>query len=101
MKTCADSTNRFPAHDISEINNHVHIRGPRVKLPLPGGECGQRHHQEEGAIQLMLVKQVGQEGDGLDGLSEPHLISKDNTVASKDKKKKSVGCLTLPKLLLT
>lgn len=32
----------------------------------------------------MLVKQVGQEGDGLDRLSEPHFISEDNAVASKD-----------------
>lgn len=29
----------------------------------------------------MLVKQVGQEGDGLDGLSQSHLIGEDNTIA--------------------
>lgn len=29
----------------------------------------------------MLVKQVRQEGDGLDGLSQAHLISEDNAVA--------------------
>lgn len=49
----------------------------------------------------MLVKQVGEEGDGLDGLSKPHLISKDNTVASKNEKKKNGDCLTLPNLLHT
>ena len=32
----------------------------------------------------MLVEQVEQEGNGLDGLSEPHLISEDNTVAPED-----------------
>lgn len=29
----------------------------------------------------MLVEQVGEEGDGLDGLPQPHLISQDNAVA--------------------
>lgn len=32
----------------------------------------------------MLVKQVGQEGDGLDGLTKPHFISEDNAIAPED-----------------
>lgn len=72
---------RFSAHDVTKIDNHVHVWGPGLKLPLPGGERGQRHHQEEWPVQLVLVKQVGQKGDGLNGLSQPHLIGQDNTVA--------------------
>lgn len=33
----------------------------------------------------MLVEQVRQEGDGLDGLSQSHLISEDNTIAPEEK----------------
>lgn len=33
----------------------------------------------------MLVKQVRQEGDGLDGLSKPHLISEDDAIAPEAK----------------
>lgn len=43
-KAPADSTYRFPAHDITEVDDHVHVWGPGLKLPLPGGERGQRHH---------------------------------------------------------
>lgn len=77
-------TNRFPAHDITEVDHHVHVRSPGVKLPLPGGECRQRDHQQEGPVQLVLVEQVGQEGDGLDGLPQTHLVSKDYTIAPED-----------------
>lgn len=66
---CKESAYRFSAHDVAEIDNHVHVWGPGLKLSLPGGERGQRHHQHEGPIQLVLVEQVWQEGDGLDGLS--------------------------------
>lgn len=37
-KTPADSTYRFPAHDVTEVDDHVHVWGPGLKLPLPGGE---------------------------------------------------------------
>lgn len=65
---------RFPAHDIAQVHHHVHVRGPRVKLPLPGGERGQGHYQEEGPVELVLVEEVREEGDCLDGLSQTHLI---------------------------
>lgn len=35
----------------------------------------------------MLVEQVRQEGDRLDGLPQSHLISKDNTVAPEEEEK--------------
>lgn len=35
----------FPAHDVTEVDHHIHVWGPGVELPLPGGERGQRHHQ--------------------------------------------------------
>lgn len=33
----------------------------------------------------MLMEQVRQEGDGLDGLSQSHFISEDNTIAPEEK----------------
>lgn len=38
----------------------------------------------------MLVKQVRQEGDCLDGFSQPHLISEDNAIAPTEGDKKIV-----------
>lgn len=76
-----NQTNRFPAHDVAQVDHHVHVRSPGVKLPLPGGQRGQRHHHQKGSVELMLVEQVGQEGDGLDGLPQPHLIGQDDAVA--------------------
>lgn len=35
----------------------------------------------------MLVEQVGQERDGLDGFSQSHLISEDNTIAPEKENK--------------
>lgn len=81
-------THRFSAHHVTEVDDYVHVWGPYCKLPLPRGKCGQRHDHYEGSIQLMLVKQVGQEGDCLDRLPQSHLISKDDTVAPEIEKKK-------------
>lgn len=78
----------FSAHDVPEVDDYIHVRCPGVKLPLPGGECGQRHHNQEGSIELMLVEEIGQKGDGLDGLPQSHLVSKYNTVAPEETKKK-------------
>ena len=80
----SDAAYWFPTHNIPQVDHHVHVRGPGFKLPLPGGECWQGHHHQERPIQLVLVEQVGQEGDGLDGLSKTHLIGKDNTVAPEE-----------------
>lgn len=75
---------RFPAHDVTQVDHDVYVGGPGVELPLPGGERGQRHHHQEGPVELMLVEQVGQERDGLDGLSQTHLVGQDDAVAPED-----------------
>lgn len=57
-----------PAHLISDIDDHIDLRGPDLKLPLPRGQRRQGHHDHEGAVQLVLMEEVGEERDGLDGL---------------------------------
>lgn len=51
----------------------------------------------------MLIKQVVQEADGLDGLTQTHLISKDATVASVnyDRIKRGTGKLRLLENLIS
>lgn len=48
----------------------------------------------------MMMKHVGQERDGLDGLSQSHLISKYNTVAPEEEEDKQTLFLTVLKQLL-
>ena len=90
---------RLPAHDIADVHHHVHVGRPGLELPLPGGECGQRHHNQERPVELVVVEQVGQEGDSLDGLPQPHLISQDNTVAPAQDAATHILVYHLPLLL--
>ena len=57
-----------PAADVSQVDDKVHQRGPKLDFPLPAGECRERHDQQEGSVQLVIVEQVVEEGDCLDGL---------------------------------
>lgn len=50
-----------PAHEVSDVNHHVYLGCPHFKLSLPRGESGQGHHQQERAIELVLMKEVRQE----------------------------------------
>lgn len=74
-----------PAADVSQVDHHVHLRGPQVDLPLPGRQRGERHDQQEGSVQLVLVEQVVEEADRLDGFAQTHLVSQDAAVASVGK----------------
>ena len=64
-----------------QVNHHIQLGGPQLDLPLPGGEGGEGHHQQEGAVELVLAEQVAQEGDGLDGFPQAHLVSQDAAVS--------------------
>lgn len=92
---------RFPAHHVSQVDHHVHVGGPGVKLSLPGGEGGQGHHYQRGPIQLVLVEHVGQERDGLDGFPQTHLISQDHTIAPEKHRTWSLIRVTLMQKLPT
>lgn len=37
----------------------------------------ERHDNEEGPVEALVLHEVSDEGDGLDCLSQPHLISQD------------------------
>lgn len=56
-----------------------------MDLPLPGRQRGERHDQQEGAVQLVLMEQVVEEADRLDGFAQTHLVSQDAAVASGKK----------------
>lgn len=77
----------LPADLRAVIHDDVHVR-PRAKLPLPVGDGGQGGNDEERAADPH-VEDLIQKGDGLDGLSQPHLIGQ-NTVFSRKKNKNSV-----------
>lgn len=62
------------AVDVTQVDNNVHLWSPELDLSLPGCKCGQRHHQQEGPVQLMLMKQVIEKTDGLDGFTQAHFI---------------------------
>ena len=62
------------------VHHHVHLRGPLLKLLLPGGHGGERHAHEHGALEGVVVPQVFEETDGLDGLAEAHLVGQDEAV---------------------
>lgn len=69
-----------PAADVSEVDDDVHLRRPQLDLPLPGRDGGERHHQQEGSVELVLVEQVVEEADCLDGLPQTHLVCQDAAV---------------------
>lgn len=77
-----------PAADVPQVHDNVHLRGPQLDLPLPGGDRRERHHQQERSVQLVLVKQVVEKADGLDGLPQPHLISQDTAVTSGNEQRR-------------
>lgn len=71
-----------PAVDVSQVHHNIHLRSPELDLPLPGCEGRQRHHQKEGPVKLVLMEQVIEEADCLDGFAQTHLICQDTTVSS-------------------
>lgn len=71
----------LPADLGAVVHDDVHV-GPRAELPLPVGDGGQRGDDEEGAADAH-VENLVEEGDGLDGLPQPHLIRQDAVFPGK------------------
>ena len=65
----------LPADLWAVVHDDVHVR-PRAELPLPVGDGGQRGDDEEGPPNPHAEDLV-EEGDGLDGLPQAHLIRQD------------------------
>jgi len=66
---------------VADIGHHVELGGPEGELPLPVDEGGEGHGDEEGAAAMSLLEERVEEGDGLDGLAEPHLVCQDDVFA--------------------
>ena len=72
---CTVNTHCIPAVDVPEVDDDIDLWCPRLKLPLPGGHRGERHHHKEWTKELVLVVEPVEEGDGLDRLTKTHFIS--------------------------
>ena len=71
----------LPGLGVPEVGDGVHVRRPLRELLLPGRDGGQRHADQHGTLERVVVEQVFEEADGLDRFPETHLISKNYTVA--------------------
>ncbi len=59
---------------IAPVNDLTNGRGPLFKLVDPVGHCRQWDNNQERAIIFFELDQVGKQGNGLNGLTQPHLI---------------------------
>lgn len=66
--------------DVPHEANTVELRAPHLHLPLPVVRGGQGTDDEHGPIfrRGPLVEDAADEGEGLDGLAEPHLVREDD-----------------------
>jgi len=67
---------------VSDVNNDIDCGRPRLELFLPCDNGRERDNDEERTVDVVRVHEHGQERDGLDGLSETHLIGENCTVVS-------------------
>mmetsp|Transcript_27928 Transcript_27928/g.26964 ORF Transcript_27928/g.26964 Transcript_27928/m.26964 type:complete len:446 (-) Transcript_27928:715-2052(-) len=51
--------------------------GPLVELHDPVGDDREGHHNQERALAALALDEVREQGDGLDGLAQPHLVRQD------------------------
>lgn len=64
------------------VDHHVEL-GPGPELPLPVGDGGERSDDQEWPLNALHVNLI-EECDGLDGLSETHLVSQDTVTSAED-----------------
>lgn len=75
----------LPADHASMVDDDVEV-GPGSELALPVGDGGERGDDEERPFNAHAVDLL-QEGDGLDGLSQAHLVCQD-AVSSDERRQK-------------
>lgn len=68
------ATARLPV--LVVVQNAVH-GSPLLHRPLPVLERGERSDYQEGPLGVFEVEEMVEEGNGLDGLAQPHLVSQD------------------------
>ena len=74
------AANLLSADDVADVDHEIVVGGPLLKLSMPGGHGGERNDHEEWTVQLVVVGEVVEEGDGLDGLAQTHLVRQDHRV---------------------
>lgn len=68
------------------VDNGIHV-GPGGELPLPVCDGGKRSDNEERTLDTGSVD-LREQGDGLDGLTQTHLICQDTVLPEKGRKKR-------------
>ena len=81
--THSTKTHHLSTGDVAQVDDDVDIGRPALELHLPGGDGGERHDDEEGSVQRVLVHQVVKEGDRLHSFTQTHLISQNTAVVPK------------------
>ena len=81
--THSTKTHHLSTSDVTQVDDDVDIGRPALELHLPGGDGGERHDDEEGPVQRVLVHQVVKEGDRLHRFTQTHLISQNTAVVPK------------------
>ena len=67
-------------HRVPIVDDHVDLGRPLFELLLPGGHGGEGHADEHGALKGVVVPEVLEEADGLDGLAQAHLVCQNKAV---------------------
>lgn len=65
----------LPADHASMVDDDIEV-GPSTELTLPVGNCGERSYNEVWPLDAHAMHLL-EERDGLDGLSQAHLICQD------------------------
>ena len=55
VKAIELETNQLSALDVAQVDNDVSFRRPALELHLPCGDSRQRHDDEEGTVERVLV----------------------------------------------
>lgn len=60
------------------VCNLLDVWCPFLHLHHPVGDGGEWHNDEEGAVDSLVLHQVADQSDGLDGFAQTHLVSQDS-----------------------
>mmetsp|Transcript_1341 Transcript_1341/g.4128 ORF Transcript_1341/g.4128 Transcript_1341/m.4128 type:complete len:347 (+) Transcript_1341:2241-3281(+) len=80
---------------VPRVHHRVESRRPPVKLLLPLRHGRERNHHQEGTLQVVLVKQVAEQGHGLDRLAQTHLVGQDAVVVLRPQVRHPVETMQL------
>ena len=87
LKEQQHMSNRGTTVDVTNVDDDIDVRCPRLEFSLPGDNSRKRNDQKKRSVKLMQIHHNRQEPDYLDRLSETHLVSQNHTVLSEEAKR--------------